>query len=966
MSWSNTIEQQIQNPDPVKAYLNQENVKAATEDGTEKGTEFQFDQTTKNIDKSTPSPEEISNNKEIPERAQKRYEGLLWLNPEKDQLIHDYMETINFQNDLNKNNTDFDLIGLLLEKTNIQELKNTDESTKHSRRRELMNLIQLDLKNSPEPLTFIKKILTGKINIQEYNTRIQEIHENPETSNTEKAEKAKEYSHETIKKATEVEEILYGLDPKSEDFSDIIQLLKEDEKYNQQLKAKWLLSPNNTINTKALQKLYQNKPENSDASIGKSIIEMIKKEQAIKYLEEANKKNTRKYSDELYNFVGKTLEKVNQTEDNPLFEEANTILQTNQKFLNEMFKNVVFVNNLPKLIEAFKTENKDILLANGYTTEDLQKLTIENIQEFSKRNNQNEEDPDDQKQEYLQTLFFATKIINEESINKYSNALYLQKKGRKVSTLSAFNNNTTKLSPISLKWIDKFSQKTDPNKGRIEKENKDKEPSSTSSKEFLQLSPETKWIDFVKMFEKNNANLKGQIAKIDRSLQDTIKGSIRTLTNTQCKKRLDKTITTKVQTILQGNQITTNADIKRTDFISEKELSERIANKDNNVSLNFSELDKIFPGENRDKAKEVLKTEITNEIKNTLNRAIKQQEREETFTTNIETNLNKQTIGNIIDQISKTLDENESTKGFSIDVTDTESFKIDDKYIILKGKYGESECSFFYELSSGEVKVSSSFTNDENQITFDNKTPNITICKFPNFKEYKEIWLNSIKGLRKKIQKGNEGEELQKQFNQKIEVTKENMKDFLLQNEKSKLFTNFINILDLKDPSLSKEKNPDHYQFFIDVSNAIHTPEEARQINTFITRIATQKKLIMENTKEGKNITDTSEIMRKLFNLEKQKDDEKHLHDSQFNQNSLVLLLTHFIRKTTDQSSENGWTINTFRIEDMNRRMESFTKGDQAITDAEKHILGKSNTANTDTKYWEYKTTSLVKYLNSR
>jgi len=166
--------------------------------------------------------------------------------------------------------------------------------------------------------------------------------------------------------------------------------------------------------------------------------------------------------------------------------------------------------------------------------------------------------------------------------------------------------------------------------------------------------------------------------------------------------------------------------------------------------------------------------------------------------------------------------------------------------------------------------------------------------------------LNSIKGFGKKIQKGETENKLQDQFNQKIEVTKENMKDFLLQNEKSKLFTNFINILELKDPSLSKEKNPDHYQFFIDVSNAIHTPEEAQQINTFITRIATQKKLIMKNTKEGENITDTSEIMRKLFNLEKQKADEERLHTPQFNQNSLVLLLTHFIRKTTDQSSENG------------------------------------------------------------
>ena len=158
----------------------------------------------------------------------------------------------------------------------------------------------------------------------------------------------------------------------------------------------------------------------------------------------------------------------------------------------------------------------------------------------------------------------------------------------------------------------------------------------------------------------------------------------------------------------------------------------------------------------------------------------------------------------------------------------------------------------------------------------------------------------------KKIQKGDEGEELQKQFNKEIDITKGNMETFLLQNEKSKLFTYFINILGRQDKKISKEKYPEQYQFFIDVSNAIHTPEEAQQINTFITRIATQKKLIMDDTKEGKNITETSEIMRKLFNHEKEEYDEKHLHDSQFSQNSLVLLLTHFIRKTTDQSSENG------------------------------------------------------------
>lgn len=342
------------------------------------------------------------------------------------------METINFQNDRNKNNTDFDLIGLLLEKTNIQELKNTDESTKHSRRRELMKLIQLDLNNSPEPLTFIKKILTGKINIQEYNTRIQEIHENPETSNTEKAEKAKEYSHETIKKATEVEEIIYSLDPKSEDFTnnvtEIIQVLTKDEKYKQQLIAKGFIS-NGKIN---LQKIKDNKPENIDPSIGKSIIEMIKKEQATIYLEKANTKNKIKSSDELYNFVGKTLEKVSQK--NPLVENTNDILQTDQRFINEMFKNAVFVNkHLPKLIEDFKKKNQSLLLEQGYTPEDLQKLSIQNLKALSQTKNHDEENSDYQKQEGLRASFFST-IINEDTLTNYADALYQQSRGKNVNT----------------------------------------------------------------------------------------------------------------------------------------------------------------------------------------------------------------------------------------------------------------------------------------------------------------------------------------------------------------------------------------------------------------------------------------------------------------------------------------------------------------------------------------------------
>lgn len=78
---SYTIEQESPNSNSPKEYLNQKKVEAATKDGTDDGTEFQFDQTTKNIEENNSEPssddEQLSNNEKIPERAQKRYTALL-------------------------------------------------------------------------------------------------------------------------------------------------------------------------------------------------------------------------------------------------------------------------------------------------------------------------------------------------------------------------------------------------------------------------------------------------------------------------------------------------------------------------------------------------------------------------------------------------------------------------------------------------------------------------------------------------------------------------------------------------------------------------------------------------------------------------------------------------------------------------------------------------------------------------
>ena len=106
--------------------------------------------------------------------------------------------------------------------------------------------------------------------------------------------------------------------------------------------------------------------------------------------------------------------------------------------------------------------------------------------------------------------------------------------------------------------------------------------------------------------------------------------------------------------------------------------------------------------------------------------------------------------------------------------------------------------------------------------------------------------------------------------------------------------------------------------------------------------------------------------MNKLFTLEKEQNDKKNLNTPWFNQNSLVLLLNHFIRKSTDQSTENWGTINEIRIADMNEWIESFNNhGDQAIQLAEAKILWETEEAKTDPQYTAYKNTALTKFLAS-
>ncbi|MCR5411495.1 MAG: hypothetical protein K6E76_00460 [Patescibacteria group bacterium] len=88
-------------------------------------------------------------------------------------------------------------------------------------------------------------------------------------------------------------------------------------------------------------------------------------------------------------------------------------------------------------------------------------------------------------------------------------------------------------------------------------------------------------------------------------------------------------------------------------------------------------------------------------------------------------------------------------------------------------------------------------------------------------------------------------------------------------------------MLGLPDMDISAENNPYQYQFLSDIANAIHGPDgpkKAQQINVFLTKIGEMKKLILNDTDEGRKIRANSKIMNKLFTLGKEQNDKKNLN----------------------------------------------------------------------------------------
>ncbi len=701
--------------------------------------------------------------------------------------------------------------------------------------------------------------------------------------------------------------------------------------------------------------------------------------------EKTPEKRDKKKEQDVVNYLEKRANKLStdKAKEQPLFQTFNTLfgwenaensfqkdlLQKHSDLLAQLLANKKFQNDFSKIIKEYLKNNSSTLIEKGRTQAEISQFSIESLKSLDLSN-----------EKWVLLIKALFESFTEDYITKYLNIVLDQSKGKQSwDTGKLLRETITKNATKTLTKMTKWNLKQA--KGMVKSYSKWVEKSETiptnkTENKKVTFDSEITGMEIMNLFEKENPTLKDEIGNIDTSFQNQIsqrfKDYMKMKVNTRCEKTLQKRVDKYLKNLQEEQEIHTS--IKWEDFISGDELRKAITENRNNPTISFDKLNPYLK-EFDEKSIQEFKDQIHKEFWKLIRHEQqwlknKGYDKAEERAGNIEKEMNQEITANVIDKIRWTLNQNDSTKDFSLDLSNKEGIQVENGYIKLNGKYENSPCTLFYDISSGEVKVSSSFTHDATAINLGNKNPNTTLFKLPSFKEYKEIWLKTMNTVQNtKNIKGQEWKYLQKQFNEKITVNTNEIDNFALQTEKSKLFTSLSTMLGLPDMDISAENNPYQYQFLSDIANAIHGPDgpkKAQQINVFLTKIGEMKKLILNDTDEGRKIRANSKIMNKLFTLGKEQNDKKNLNTPWFNQNSLVLLLNHFIRKSTDQSTENWGTINEIRIADMNEWIESFNNhGDQAIQLAEAKILWETDEAKTDPQYTAYKNTALTKFLAS-
>ena len=269
----------------------------------------------------------------------------------------------------------------------------------------------------------------------------------------------------------------------------------------------------------------------------------------------------------------------------------------------------------------------------------------------------------------------------------------------------------------------------------------------------------------------------------------------------------------------------------------------------------------------------------------------------------VESKINQQILTDYLDRIRSTFASNKITEKFSFEWWNENKFwekewlKIENGKMYIKGSCENSPCNFCVDLETWEVKINTSCSFEKWSFYFNQNEPNYTLFNVPPFKECQQQALKHIPDFL--------GKWKQFQWNSNVERWSQKMKGSVVEKLESRVSENeFYNVL-LKGlegqwqkiENINKDGHSGLFPFFEDTISKINNKDDYQEMTSFLQRVYALG--WMNNTPQWLQKNETwSQILQNLFSPDKLKNDYKNLKTNE--ENSILMLLTHFIHQNTD------------------------------------------------------------------
>jgi len=737
----------------------------------------------------------------------------------------------------------------------------------------------------------------------------------------------------------------------------------------------------------------------------------FKKHQVIESLAKFEKVQA---GENLFNILNESFQNDEIFQQDP---ETLKLFRDNEELFKTIFQNQVFFEqHLPKLLAHtmanLKKEEKDFLF-NLFNQNEASRKFIKKFTGTNRKKQQKEflaiilhpEDYSDQPEEAQarKTLvsFFVSKLINQKFINTYTQKVYAQQ-------ILKEQVNTYEIFETAMQTVSTIVSSANNVKGFFNIWRQHQKKSETSN--YFSLSHEKgtyKDGTFVSGHQ-TWAEIVDEYFDTDKKFAEGIKDLSNENFQNDIKKVLDKRfnnpeyLKNKATDIIKhnftlnitegGHEKITSVDIGFNDIFNESQISSFLRGdyiSDQQVKDNIGKKlwEVWIPHENISSLTNDIFPQIKDSITNFHEMQKKQKDKPQEFAENFEVKINKQVIGYVVSQMKDCLKSNDITARISLEKNkenksgEMEGLEIRNHKLYLKGSLDNSPCTLCYDLGTGALNINSCCTQENDAFYFNNAEPNLKLATLQSFKKLQKRALNILS------QTENPHNIEEDIFNTKEEdppkLEAKALSSLELNASKNEFYNVFLDAIQYQDDVISSIKAPwQNLYYFIESFEQIKDNESFQAMTNFINEIKNIANLPQGLNEDALKQTD-SQILKTLFKQDKILEDKEF---SKLNNNSIALLLSHFIQTTdlnvkfnthdanlwiTKLTKEKWWEgkDSITAIEDQlfyQKRKENKSKENNSQENNSNDTNANEDNANTTSETYntQYQNTLLYNYLN--